>query len=240
MEGGSSNNTLIPPDSADSKGPVTPGASDAGITSPGIGGAGVNASNGEDLAGGLEGKDYLAGLGATFKYPGDPRKLREKSKMKLWRDYLVSHGRNLTLIRYPQFLRLVQVGLPNRLRGEIWELCTGSIYHRFSNPGEYERILRENQGRKSTSTEEIEKDLNRSLPEYPGYQSPEGIEVRQISPANSDEPFRLTSDRALDSTKGVDGLQLEKSRAWVLSGNEHCRRSIPDVRLRESAIRTQN
>lgn len=32
--------------------------------------------------------DYHAGLGARFKYPGDPRKLREKSKMKLWKDYL--------------------------------------------------------------------------------------------------------------------------------------------------------
>lgn len=31
---------------------------------------------------------YHAGLGARFKYPGDPRKLREKSKMKLWKDYL--------------------------------------------------------------------------------------------------------------------------------------------------------
>jgi hypothetical protein len=31
---------------------------------------------------------YHAGLGARFKFPGDPRKLREKSKMKLWKDYL--------------------------------------------------------------------------------------------------------------------------------------------------------
>lgn len=31
---------------------------------------------------------YHAGLGARYKFPGDPRKLREKSKMKLWKDYL--------------------------------------------------------------------------------------------------------------------------------------------------------
>jgi hypothetical protein len=36
-------------------------------------------------------------------------------------------------------------------------------------------MLKENEGRTSTSTEEIEKDLNRSLPEYPAYQSEKGI-----------------------------------------------------------------
>lgn len=86
-----------------------------------------------------------------------------------------AHGRNLTLIRYPQCTRLVQVGLPNRLRGEMWETLSGSLYLRFVNPGMYERILAENAGRTSTSTEEIEKDLHRSLPEYPAYQSEDGI-----------------------------------------------------------------
>ena len=90
------------------------------------------------------------------------------------------HGRNLTIVRYPQFLRLVQVGLPNRVRGEIWELTSGSIYQRFANAGEYERILKENEGKTSTSTEEIEKDLYRSLPEFAAYQSPIGINVSAL------------------------------------------------------------
>lgn len=33
------------------------------------------------------GKGYHGGLGVIFRYPGDPRKLREKSKMKLWKEY---------------------------------------------------------------------------------------------------------------------------------------------------------
>lgn len=32
--------------------------------------------------------EYEAGLGARFKFPGDSKKLREKSKTKLWRDYM--------------------------------------------------------------------------------------------------------------------------------------------------------
>ncbi|KAI0642421.1 TBC-domain-containing protein [Trametes meyenii] len=118
---------------------------------------------------------YLGGLGLKFKFPGDPKKLREASKTKLWTNYLRTHGRNVTLLRYPQCTRLIQVGLPNRLRGEMWETLSGSLYLRFENPGYYEKILADNAGRTNTSTEEIEKDLHRSLPEYSAYQSEEGI-----------------------------------------------------------------
>ncbi|KAM0755549.1 TBC-domain-containing protein [Meredithblackwellia eburnea MCA 4105] len=129
---------------------------------------------------------YHGGLGTIFKYPGDARKLREKSKMKLWKEYLLNHGRNLTLIRYPAFNRLVQVGLPNRLRGEVWELTCGSMFLRLQNPGVYEQILKDNEGRKSASTEDIEKDLHRSLPEYLAYQDTRGIDaMRRVLTAYS-------------------------------------------------------
>ncbi|KAH9933426.1 rab-GTPase-TBC domain-containing protein [Fomitopsis serialis] len=129
---------------------------------------------------------YLGGLGLKFKFPGDPKKLREASKTKLWTTYLKSHGRNLTLFRYAQCTRLVQVGLPNRLRGEMWETLVGSLYLRYENPGYYEQILKENEGRTNTATEEIEKDLHRSLPEYSAYQSEEGISsLRRVLQAYS-------------------------------------------------------
>ncbi|CEQ42179.1 SPOSA6832_03986, partial [Sporobolomyces salmonicolor] len=127
--------------------------------------------------------------GMIFKYPGDPRKLREKSKMKLWKDYLkqqqdrrfthgfADYGRNLTLVRYPSFTRLVLVGLPNRLRGEMWELTCGSMFLRLHNPGVYAQILKDNAGRRSASTDDIEKDLHRSLPEYSAYQDDKGIDT---------------------------------------------------------------
>ncbi|KAK9239652.1 rab-GTPase-TBC domain-containing protein [Lipomyces kononenkoae] len=115
------------------------------------------------------------GLGQMFKYPGDPRKLRDKSKLRLWAEYMRDHGRNLTLIRLPTFQKLIRVGLPNRLRGEIWELTSGSMYLRLANPNLYQSLQKEYAGRTSLAIEEIEKDLNRSLPEYPAYQSEEGI-----------------------------------------------------------------
>lgn len=78
----------------------------------------------------------------------------------LYLSYL-ANGRNLTLIKFPYFSKLVRVGLPNKLRGEIWELCSGAIFLRFVNDGMYEKLQKENAGKISLSTEEIEKDLNR-------------------------------------------------------------------------------
>lgn len=130
--------------------------------------------------------EFHGGLGLQFKFPGDPKKLREASKIKLWTTYLKNHGRNLTLLRYPQCTRLVQVGLPNRLRGEMWETLSGSIYLRYSNPGVYDQLLLDIKGTNSTSFEDIEKDLHRSLPEYAGYQADEGISaLRRVLQAYS-------------------------------------------------------
>ncbi|KAG5437588.1 hypothetical protein PCANB_000623 [Pneumocystis canis] len=116
------------------------------------------------------------GLGSNpnFGYPGDYRNLHDASKLRLWKEYLQLFGRNLTLIRFPDFYKLIQIGLPNSLRGEIWELCSGSMLMRWLHINEYEKLQKKYQGQTNLSMEEIEKDLNRSLPEYPAYQTDEG------------------------------------------------------------------
>lgn len=127
-----------------------------------------------------------AGLGMIFRYPGDPKKLRDRAKMRLWAEYLRDNGRNMNLIRQPTFHKLIRVGLPNRLRGEIWELTSGSAYLRLENPTLYSDTLNKFQGQDSLAIDEIEKDLNRSLPEYPGFQSEEGIgRLRRVLTAYS-------------------------------------------------------
>lgn len=68
----------------------------------------------------------------------------------------------------------------------MWETLSGSLYLRFANPDVYQSILKEHAGKTSMSTEEIEKDLNRSLPEYAAYQSDRGIEsLRRVLTAYS-------------------------------------------------------
>jgi TBC1 domain family member 8/9 len=127
-----------------------------------------------------------AGLGMLFRYPGDPKKLRDRAKMRLWAEYLRDNGRNVTLIRQPTFHKLIRVGLPNRLRGEMWELTSGSLYLRLEQPTLYADTLAKFSGKESLAIDEIEKDLNRSLPEYPGFQTEDGIgRLRRVLTAYS-------------------------------------------------------
>jgi hypothetical protein len=96
------------------------------------------------------------------------------------------NGRNTTLVRQPDFHRLIRVGLPNLLRGEVWELASGSLYLRLQKPKLYQEMLKKHEGEGSLAIDEIEKDLNRSLPEYAGFQSDEGIgRLRRVLTAYS-------------------------------------------------------
>ncbi|GME22807.1 hypothetical protein GTA08_BOTSDO12372 [Neofusicoccum parvum] len=157
------------------------------------------------------------GLGMQFKYPGNPRKLREPTKIRLWREYLRENGRNATLIRQPTFHKLIRVGLPNRLRGEIWELTSGSFFLRLQNPKLYEETLAKNIGRESLAIDEIEKDLNRSLPEYPGFQSDEGIDrLRRVLTAYSWTNLEVGYCQAMNIVVAALLIYMSEPQAFFL------------------------
>ncbi|KAJ1504605.1 hypothetical protein HMI54_006787, partial [Coelomomyces lativittatus] len=125
------------------------------------------------------------GLGIQFGFPSE-MKDKEKHKVKIWLQYCNERGKHLGMVRTNIFSRLIHIGIPNRIRGELWELTSGAIYLRCTHPGYFEQILNEHKDLKSFSLEEIEKDLNRSLPEYTGYQFPEGINsLRRVLTAYS-------------------------------------------------------
>jgi Ca2+-binding EF-hand superfamily protein len=159
------------------------------------------------------------GLGLLFKFPGDPAKLKDKSKLRLWYDYFRRNGRNMTLSKQKMFYKLVRVGLPNRLRGELWELTSGAMYLRFQELGTYEKILEDHKGQQSLAIEEIEKDLYRSLPEYPAYQSPEGIDrLRRVLTAYSWKNPDLGYCQAMNIVAAALLIfQTEEQAFWTLS-----------------------
>ncbi|CAG8533205.1 11288_t:CDS:2 [Paraglomus occultum] len=158
------------------------------------------------------------GLGLTFGFPTDVKN-RDKRKLKLWTDYFKDNGRNLTLVKSTKFAKLTRVGLPNKLRGEIWELCSGAMYLRYTNNGLYEKLHEDNVGKVSLSTEEIEKDLNRSLPEYPAYQTPEGINtLRRVLTAYSWKDPELGYCQAMNIVASALLIYMsEEQTFWTLS-----------------------
>ncbi|TGO45307.1 hypothetical protein BCON_0403g00010 [Botryotinia convoluta] len=168
-----------------------------------------------------------AGLGMLFRYPGDLRKLRDKSKMRLWGEYLRENGRNVTLIRQPTFHKLIRVGLPNRLRGEIWEQTSGSLFLRLENPTLYTDTLAKFEGRDSLAIDEIEKDLNRSLPEYPGFQSAEGIDrLRRVLTAYSWTNEEVGYCQAMNIVVAALLIYMSEAQAYFLL-SALCDRLLP-------------
>ncbi|KAI8980839.1 rab-GTPase-TBC domain-containing protein [Pilobolus umbonatus] len=160
-----------------------------------------------------------AGLGLIFEYPDDFKQLNEKRLMKLWKKYFHEYGRNLTLAKTTRFSKLVRVGLPNRLRGEIWEVCSGAVYERFMNQGLYQQLQEENANRTSLSLEEIEKDLNRSLPEYKAYQHPEGIgRLRRVLTAYSWKDPELGYCQAMNIVTSAILLYMSEEQAFFTLG----------------------
>ncbi|PKS09168.1 hypothetical protein jhhlp_003782 [Lomentospora prolificans] len=168
-----------------------------------------------------------AGLGMLFRYPGDAKKMRDRAKMRLWAEYLRDNGRNLTLIRQPTFHKLIRVGLPNRLRGEIWELTSGSVYLRLENPTLYTDTLTKFSGQESLAIDEIEKDLNRSLPEYPGFQSEEGIgRLRRVLTAYSWVNSDVGYCQAMNIVVAALLIYMSESQAFFLL-SALCDRLVP-------------
>ncbi|OAP61201.1 hypothetical protein AYL99_03402 [Fonsecaea erecta] len=167
------------------------------------------------------------GLGMLFKYPGDARKLRDRSKIRLWGEYMRENGRNATIVRQPTFHKLIRVGLPNRLRGEIWEICSGSFYTRLRNPNLYAKTLAKFTGKESLAIDEIEKDLNRSLPEYPGFQSEEGIgRLRRVLTAYSWTNEEVGYCQAMNIVVAALLIYMSESQAFFTLG-ALCDRLLP-------------
>ncbi|KEF60593.1 uncharacterized protein A1O9_02154 [Exophiala aquamarina CBS 119918] len=167
------------------------------------------------------------GLGILFRYPGDARKLRDRSKIRLWGEYMRENGRNATIVRQPTFHKLIRVGLPNRLRGEIWEVASGSFYTRLRNPHMYNKVLEKFDGKGSLAIDEIEKDLNRSLPEYPGFQSEEGIgRLRRVLTAYSWTNEEVGYCQAMNIVVAALLIYMSEPQAFFILG-ALCDRLLP-------------
>ncbi|KAJ2502507.1 GTPase activating protein (GAP) [Coemansia sp. RSA 1972] len=170
---------------------------------------------------------YADCLGKTFGFPGDPTTQKEKPKTKYWIKYMQEYGRNLTVIRRAEFDRLIRVGLPNCLRGEIWELSSGAMHLRFQNRGVYEKHVNDYLDHPGPCAEEIEKDLNRSLPEYAGYQAPEGIDaLRRVLNAYSLRDAELGYCQAMNIVASTMLIFMTEEQVfWTLS--VMCDRMVP-------------
>ena len=95
-----------------------------------------------------------------------------------WEQYFAVYGRGSSMIMASDPLhKLLQMGIPDIYRHELWPLMCGASHKLNSNAGQYSEYLASILGKPSTAANEIDKDLHRSMPSHPYYSSqPKNLE----------------------------------------------------------------
>uniref|UniRef100_A0A3P9D4U9 TBC1 domain family member 9B n=1 Tax=Maylandia zebra TaxID=106582 RepID=A0A3P9D4U9_9CICH len=104
-----------------------------------------------------------------------PKAMREKMKEESWNIHFLEFGRGVCMYRTSRTRELVLNGIPERLRGELWLLFSGAQNEMATHPGYYGELVEQAMGLCSLATEEIERDLHRSMPEHRAFQNEMGI-----------------------------------------------------------------
>ncbi|EAT33625.1 AAEL014093-PA, partial [Aedes aegypti] len=150
-------------------------------------------------------------------------------KLKKWDEHFSIYGRGILMFRTTDTINLVIDGIPDQLRREVWMDYSGAIHMKLMNPGLYKDLVQRAKDNPNSSTfEEIERDLHRSLPEHPAFQTNIGImALRRVLQAYALRNPEIGYCQAMNIVSSVFLIYCDEEDAfWILTCL--CESLLPD------------